>query len=170
MPCSSLKVNGCFRRTCHLHSDGWGISQEGNQHEAGSKQSHSVDFQRTTGRYIPEKRTLQILWHVDPFLGNDSLGAISRRRMRRQQSDNFRCYAARYKYNSRGRGVFYVVRMYPLLGNGCVFYGPPRNCINGTEPNQIRNENENGASPWQSRKKGSAKDWLWVIVLDYDYE
>jgi hypothetical protein len=40
-----------------------------------------------------------------------------------KQSDNFRFYATRCKYNNRGRGVFYVVRIYPLLGNGFVFYG-----------------------------------------------
>jgi hypothetical protein len=39
----------------------------------------------------------------------------------------------RGKYNNRttsvGRGVFYVVRIYRLLGNGCVFYRPPRDHI-----------------------------------------
>jgi hypothetical protein len=38
---------------------------------------------------------------------------------------------------------------------------PPRDYISGTEPKQMRereNENENGASPQQSRKKGSAED------------
>jgi hypothetical protein len=38
MPCSPLKVNQCFRETCHLHLWGQRISQT-NQHEAGSKQS-----------------------------------------------------------------------------------------------------------------------------------
>jgi hypothetical protein len=40
----------------------------------------------------------------------------------RQHSDNFRFYATCCKYYNRGRGVFYVVRICPLLGNGCVFY------------------------------------------------
>jgi hypothetical protein len=55
-----------------------------------------------------------------------------------------------------------MVRIYPLLGNGYVFMGPPRGYISGTEPNQEREDkkNENGASPLQSRKKGSAEDWL----------
>jgi hypothetical protein len=44
-----------------------------------------------------------------------------------KKSDNFRCCATRCKYNSRGRGVFYVVRIYPLLGNGYIFYGSASN-------------------------------------------
>jgi hypothetical protein len=63
-----------------------------------------------------------ILWHVDQLLGNDSVNTFPRQQMHRQQSDNFLCYATHCKHN-RGRGVFYVVRIYPLLGNGCVFYG-----------------------------------------------
>jgi hypothetical protein len=39
MPCSLLKVNWRFGRTCHLHPQGQRISQARNQHEAGSKQS-----------------------------------------------------------------------------------------------------------------------------------
>jgi hypothetical protein len=57
-----------------------------------------------------------LLWHVYPLLGNRSVNTFSRQRIRRQQSDNFRCYTTRCKYN-RGRGVFYVVRINPLLGN-----------------------------------------------------
>jgi hypothetical protein len=34
---------------------------------------------------------------------------------------------------------------------------------------QSENKNENGASPRRSRKKGSAEDWLWVIVNVCDY-
>jgi hypothetical protein len=60
-----------------------------------------------------------ILWHADPLLGNDSLNTSPRQRIRVQQSDNVRCYATCSKYNDRGRGVYYVVRIYPLLGNGC---------------------------------------------------
>jgi hypothetical protein len=53
-----------------------------------------------------------------------------------------------------------MVRIYPLLCNGCVFYGPASKLykLYRTESNQNENENENGASPRQSRKKGSAKD------------
>jgi hypothetical protein len=39
--------------------------------------------------------------------------------------------------------------------------GPPRDYISSTEQNQIGmrgDENENGASPPQSRKRGSAED------------
>jgi hypothetical protein len=56
-----------------------------------------------------------ILWDVDPLLGNDSVNTFPRQRIRKQQSDNFRCYAARCKYNSRGRGVLYVVRIRCVL-------------------------------------------------------
>jgi hypothetical protein len=28
------------------------------------------------------------------------------------------------KYNNRGGGVFYIVLIYPLLDNRCVFFGP----------------------------------------------
>jgi hypothetical protein len=74
MPCSLLKVNRHFGRTSHLHLQGRRICQARNQHKAGSKQSLaysstlkveatwyseiSVDFQRTTRRYIPEDKTL----------------------------------------------------------------------------------------------------------------
>jgi hypothetical protein len=45
-----------------------------------------------------------------------------RQRILRQQSYNFRCYAMGCKYNNRGRGVFYMVGVYPLLGNGCFIW------------------------------------------------
>jgi hypothetical protein len=38
-PCSPLKVNWHFKRTCHVHLQGWRISQARNQHEEGSKHS-----------------------------------------------------------------------------------------------------------------------------------
>jgi ABC-type nitrate/sulfonate/bicarbonate transport system ATPase subunit len=37
-----------------------------------------------------------------------------------------------------------------------------------TLTNQNENENVNGASSRQSKKKGSAEDWLWVIAIDCD--
>jgi hypothetical protein len=42
--------------------------------------------------------------------------------------------------------------------------GPPRDYISGIEPNQIRvvERELKGASPRQSKKKGSAEDWLWL--------
>jgi hypothetical protein len=64
-----------------------------------------------------------LLWPVDSLLGNDSVNIFSRQRIRRQQPDNSRCYAILFKYSNRGSGVFYVVRIYPLLGNWYVFYG-----------------------------------------------
>jgi hypothetical protein len=39
-----------------------------------------------------------ILWHVEPFLGNDPVNTFPQQRMRKQKSDNFRCYATRCKY------------------------------------------------------------------------
>jgi hypothetical protein len=51
------------------------------------------------------------------------------------------------------------------------FMDPPPHYISGAEPNQIRmTQNENGASPQQSRKKGSAENSLYVLVIDCDYE
>jgi hypothetical protein len=64
--CSPLKFNRCFGGTGNLHIHGRRISQEINQHEAGSKQMQictcstetSNDFQWITRCYIPEDRTL----------------------------------------------------------------------------------------------------------------
>jgi hypothetical protein len=74
--CSSLKVNGRFGGTCHLHLHSRRISHARNQHEAGSRQSSclaysstlkmeatcssetSVDFKLTTWRCKPEDITL----------------------------------------------------------------------------------------------------------------
>jgi hypothetical protein len=80
-PCSMLKVNRRFRGTSRLHFQGRRISQVRSQSQAASKQSFysayswtlkmvatcssetSVDFQRTTRRYIPEAEHLvQILY------------------------------------------------------------------------------------------------------------
>jgi hypothetical protein len=33
-----------------------------------------------------------------------------------------------------------MVRIYPLLGKGCVFYGPPRDYISDREKNQVSRE------------------------------
>jgi hypothetical protein len=48
------------------------------------------------------------------------VNTFPQQRIRRQKSDNFRCYATRCKYNNRERGVFYVVTIHPLLGNGII--------------------------------------------------
>jgi hypothetical protein len=76
MLCSLLKVNRRFGGTCHHNIQGQRISQAGNQRllsatmvyclafsstlkmEATCSSETSVDFQRTTRRYIPEDRTL----------------------------------------------------------------------------------------------------------------
>jgi hypothetical protein len=116
------------------------------------------------------KTKVKVMWYIDPFLGNDSVNTFPRQRIRRQQSDNSLCLAMRCKYNNRGRGVFYVVRRYQLLGNWCVFYGSASRLymLYRTESKESYIENE--ASPRQSRKKGSAEDWLWVLVIDCDYD
>jgi hypothetical protein len=73
-PCSPLKVNRQFGRTCRLHLQGRKIRQARNQSEAGSgplffysstltmeatcPSGTSVDFKRPTWRYIPEDGTL----------------------------------------------------------------------------------------------------------------
>jgi hypothetical protein len=54
----------------------------------------SISVLSTTLQWIDEYLYLNVLWHVDPFLGNDSVNTFPRQRIRRQQSDNFRCYAA----------------------------------------------------------------------------
>jgi hypothetical protein len=65
--------------------------------------------------------------------------------------------------------VFYAGHIYPLLGNGCVFKGPSRDYISGTEPKKEEG-NEKWAGPRQSRKKGSAEHCLLVIEIDRDSE
>jgi hypothetical protein len=74
VPCSPLKVNRRFGRTCHLHFQGRRISQERNQREAGNMQvssacyvpdvlwcssETSVHFQRTTWLYIRYWRVIE---------------------------------------------------------------------------------------------------------------
>jgi hypothetical protein len=56
---------------------------------------------------------------------------------------HFRCYATRCKYNNSGRGVFYVVLIYPLLGNGCFLCcGPTPDYVSSTAQNQRERERE----------------------------
>jgi hypothetical protein len=67
-PCSPLKANRQFGRIYRLNLHGRRINQARNQNEAGSKPKiettcstkTSVDLKRTTLRYIPEDRTLQV--------------------------------------------------------------------------------------------------------------
>jgi hypothetical protein len=76
--CSPLKNNRCYGGTCHLHLQCRRISRARNQHEDDSKQTLkmeaiysyevSVDFQRTTGRYISQNIEIWIhihLWYCD---------------------------------------------------------------------------------------------------------
>jgi hypothetical protein len=81
----------------------------------------SVEGSRRNVYNVVESKVYKRMRHVDPLLCNDTVNTFSRHRIRTQQSDNFRCYAKRSEYKNRGIGVFYVVHIYPLLGNGCVF-------------------------------------------------
>jgi hypothetical protein len=51
---------------------------------------------------------LSILWHVEPLLGNDSVYTFPWQRIRRQQSDNFRCYATHAKIELVSQEVFSI--------------------------------------------------------------
>jgi hypothetical protein len=63
MPCSELKVNSYFGGTLRLHPQDRRINQVGHQHEEVSKteitcsSETSVEFQLSTGCYIPEDKT-----------------------------------------------------------------------------------------------------------------
>jgi hypothetical protein len=49
--CSLVKINHCFQGTYCLHLQGWGVGQERNQHEAGSKYMYSkLHIERTGSR------------------------------------------------------------------------------------------------------------------------
>jgi hypothetical protein len=67
-PCSPFKANWRFGGTFRLHLQSRTVSQARNQREsrwqademeATCSTETSVDFQRTTRRYIPEDRTLR---------------------------------------------------------------------------------------------------------------
>jgi hypothetical protein len=128
-------------------------------------------------KQIHKWNMLMLLWLIDPLLGNDSVNTFPRQRTRRQQSDNFRCYTTRSKCDD-GERVFSVWFTYIHCGTTDEFsMDPPRDYASGTEQNQVsrtmsqsesKNENENGASPRQSRNMGSAEDCLWVIETDCD--
>jgi hypothetical protein len=49
-----------------------------------------------------------ILWHVEPLLGNDSVNTFPRQRIRRQQSDNFRFYATVQWIQQRKRCFLWI--------------------------------------------------------------
>jgi hypothetical protein len=79
-----------------------------------------------------------ILWHVGPLLGN-----------------------VRNNRTGVAGGVFYVVRIYPLLGNGCVFCSVVRQCGGGAEyphrdPASRRRRRKGKSQIWDS------KIWSWV--------
>jgi hypothetical protein len=61
-PCGLLKVNRRFGGTCHLHLQGRKISQERNQSEAGSKQSHRCENLKS---YITYVKSI-IFWDMTP--------------------------------------------------------------------------------------------------------
>jgi hypothetical protein len=65
-----------------------------------------------------------VLWHVDPFLGNASVNKSAINTQPTIEQTNFKATPALLARNNRtgvAGVVFYVVRIYPFLGNGCVF-------------------------------------------------
>jgi hypothetical protein len=65
------------------------------------------------------------------------------------------------KYKNRGRGVLYVLRMSPFLGNRCVCYGSLRGYVSNTEPNEMRM----GIAEIQRNKKDLACEKKTLCVL-----
>jgi hypothetical protein len=96
---------------------------------------------------------------VDPFLSNDSVNTSRGNEYAGNNRITSVAMQRRCKYNSRigvVRGVFYVVRLYPLLGNGCVFCAVVRpktiqgeannNCQFCRKSKVSRRPDQNGAS------------------------
>jgi hypothetical protein len=75
-----------------------------------------VTCRPVAGQRLCKHVPAETFWVNSPLLGKTY-------NIARQQSDNFRFYVKRCKYNNIGSSVFYVVHIYPLLGNRCVFYG-----------------------------------------------
>jgi hypothetical protein len=102
-------------------------------------------FTITEIMYIHNKTILNILWHVDPLLGNDSVNKPAANTQPTIQQTHFQATPTIHARNNRtgvGRGVYYVVRIYTLLGNGCVLCAVVR-------PESIQREaNDN----WQSNR------------------
>jgi hypothetical protein len=88
---------------------------------------------------------------------------IPAQRIGRQQSDNFRCCAMRCKYNSRGRVIFYVVRIYPLLGNGCVFY----DYISSSVVNQKSVVEREREREWIESSAVKEEGFGWRFIVSY---
>jgi hypothetical protein len=58
MPCSPLKLSWYFVGKCHIHLLGQRIRPAKSRQQADISSKTLYDFQRTTGHYIPEYRTL----------------------------------------------------------------------------------------------------------------
>jgi hypothetical protein len=79
----------------------------------------------------------------------------------------------RCKCNNRtsvARGVFYVVLRYPLLGNGCIFYGPPRDNIRSKIGIKSEQEREREWSESSAVKEELFGLRLIVTYCNCDYE
>jgi hypothetical protein len=105
------------------------------------------------------------LWHIDPFLGNDSVNTFPRQRIRRQQSDNFHCYATRCKYKTE-EGVFSVWFAYIHCWAADVFsMGPPRDYVSSPVVNQkpvIERERE-----WRESSAAKEERFGWRFIMSY---
>jgi hypothetical protein len=66
-PCSSLEVNRCFGGTCGLYLLDRKVTQarNGHKHKSSRGSETSIDFQRTTRRYIPEDRSLNTFQFIN---------------------------------------------------------------------------------------------------------
>jgi hypothetical protein len=80
-----------------------------------------VDVPTVERNMLPSFPALKIMWRMCPLLGNDSVNTFLQQRIRRQQSDNFRCYATDCKYNSGGRVVFYFGSLISIAGRRMCF-------------------------------------------------
>jgi hypothetical protein len=90
-----------------------------------------------------------IFWHVDPLLGNASVNIFPRQRIRRQQSDHFVAMQRSCKYKNRTgvtRGVFYVLRVLSLIGNGY-------------DPTSRRRRRKGKSQIWESK--------IWSLIPRY---
>jgi hypothetical protein len=101
-----------------------------------------------------------VLWHVDPLLGNDSVNTSPRQRIREQQSGSFHFYTTHCKYNNRR--CFLCGLHISIAGQRMCFLWVR------LEQSSRKSEVSRRNSPRQSKKKGSAEDWLWFIVIDCD--
>jgi hypothetical protein len=105
-----------------------------------------------------------ILWHVGPLLGNESVNTFPRQRIRRQQSNNFHCYASVVNITIE-EDVFSMWFAYIHCWATNVFsMSSSRDYISSTEQNQTSRRTRTRVE----RVLGS--HLLWAVVIDCDYE